>query len=132
MKYLLDTNICIYLITQKSQDILHQLNKHKPTDIGLPSIVAFELYYGVYNSNNQQQNLEALEAFLSPFTIIPYEYLDAIASGKIRAQLKKTGQIIGPYDLQIAGQALQRELTLITNNEKEFARVQGLQIENWA
>jgi tRNA(fMet)-specific endonuclease VapC len=132
MMYLLDTNICIYLIKQQHEVVLKKLKSHPISSIKVSTVTIAELYYGVSKSKQIKKNEDALIKFLSPFEFIPFTDGDAIAYGEIRADLERKGQIIGPYDLQIAAQARTRKLTLITNNEKEFLRVSGLVVENWA
>lgn len=131
MKYLLDTNICIYIIKQKPPIVLETLKQHKPEEISISAITAFELMYGAYKSAMVDRNLEALDLFLNPFSIIDYSLADAIISGEIRSKLERHGKDIGPYDLLIAAQAINNDLTLVTNNVKEFSRVENLKHENW-
>ena len=100
-------------------------------EVGLPSVVVHELYFGVFKSAKVAYNLEWLRLFLRNFTIAAFEGPDARASGEIRAALAAVGAPIGPYDTLIAGQALARKSTLITNNLREFARVPGLAAEDW-
>jgi len=87
--------------------------------------------YGAYKSEYVEKNLKAIEGFLLPFEIVAYDYNAAIAYGKIRATLEKQGQVIGNMDMQIAGHALALNMTVVTNNTKEFQRVEGLALENW-
>jgi len=131
MIYLLDTNICIYLINRKSQELIDRIEQEKPSDVGLSSITVSELYYGVNKSTQQEKNLTALAQFLMPFEIIPYAGEMAEQFGKIRAALEKRGKPIGAYDMLIAVQAIYHDLTLITNNVREFNRIPELKIENW-
>lgn len=132
MKYLLDTDICIYIIKKKPEQVLKKLAKLEPTDIAISTVTLSELIYGAEKSQHRQKNLEALTGFLVPIDILSWDESAAKSTGEIRAALEKSGKVIGPYDLQIAGQALSLNLTLVTNNEKEFSRVKGLKIENWA
>ncbi|GAB5465696.1 MAG: type II toxin-antitoxin system VapC family toxin [Candidatus Kapaibacteriales bacterium] len=132
MKYLLDTNICIYLIKEKPEIVLNRLKSHNISDIRISSVTVSELYYGVAKSKLKKKNEEALIKFLSPFEFVPFTDEDAMIYGEIRTKLEKGGQVIGPYDLQLAAQSLARGLTLVTNNEKEFNRVSNLTVENWA
>lgn len=132
MKYILDTNICIYIIKQKPEFVLKRLVRHNPTDIGISIITYFELIYGVHKSSNPEKNLKALKDFIASFEVLDWGESEADSAGKIRASLEKIGKSIGPFDLQIAGQAMANGLILVTNNEKEFSRVKGLKIENWA
>lgn len=131
MKYLLDTNICIYIIKQKPSIVLARLQKVKVNEIGISVITLAELEYGVAKSGFPERNKLALIQFLVPFEISPFSETAAAIYGRIRSDLEKKGQIIGPYDLLIGAQALSENLTLVTNNEREFQRIPGLMIENW-
>ena len=129
--YLLDTNICIYLIKQKFIDLQKRIEKEVPYKISISSITVAELEFGISKSLYPEKNKAALLEFLSPFEIIPFTELDCEAYGIIRAYLNKRGTPIGPYDLQIAAQCLSRNFVLVTNNTKEFKRVPNLKFENW-
>lgn len=131
MKYLLDTNICIYLIKQKPPKVVERLQKVGVNEIGISVITLAELEYGVAKSNFPERNKLALIQFLAPFEILPFSENAASVYGRVRSALEKTGQIIGPYDLLIGAQALSERLILVTNNEREFRRIEGLTIENW-
>ncbi len=128
---LLDTNICIYLIKEKPLQVLSRLRTYNPDAIKISSIVLSELYFGAEKSTRKQVNLVAIARFIAPFEIIEFNHNDAQHFGKIRSELQSKGLIIGPYDMQIAAQALSRSWTVVTNNEKEFNRVTGLKVENW-
>lgn len=132
MKLLLDTNICIYIIKNKPATVLEQFRDLNPVDVGISSVTVYELMYGVYKSQQPRKNLEALNRFLAPLNIVDFDKDDASMCGKIRAELEGRGQTIGPYDLQIAAQAVTRKLTLVTNNLREFRRVPHLETLNWA
>ena len=132
MKYLLDTGICIYLIKRRSAVILKHFKKSIPGDIGISMITLSELAYGVEKSQSRERNLAALEEFLIPLEIVPLSLDAAFHYGKIRAVLEKKGKPIGAMDLLIGAQALALSATLVTNNVREFSRIAGLQIENWA
>lgn len=129
--FLIDTNICIYLIKRQPEELLKRIESTKPFHIKISSITVAELQYGVMKSSFPEKNRKTLIKFLSPFEIIPFTDLDAENFGYIKHELQKVGKIIGPYDLQIAAQALSRNLTLISNNTKEFIRVPNLKLENW-
>jgi tRNA(fMet)-specific endonuclease VapC len=131
MKYLLDTNICIYVIKRKPEKVIKHFKEHKPGDIGISSITIAELNYGIEKSSKPATNTIALKEFLQPLEIADYSQSDAEEYGKIRFELEKKGVPIGAMDLLIASQASGRELILVTNNEKEFKRIKGLRIENW-
>lgn len=128
MKFLLDTNAVIAILNAK-QDFIARLKQHHPNDFGLPAIVLFELYFGAEKSQRKKENLTKIERL--PFEIIPFTASDARIAGKIRAQLMALGRSIGTYDVQIAAQALSRDLILITHNVKEFSRIDGLVWQDW-
>lgn len=135
MNYLLDTNICIYIIKKTPEKVIKKLeaivNDDGKNEIYLSSITVSELYYGVEKSSQIEKNLEALKGFLTPFQVIDFDLKSAEMFGKIRASLEKKGTVIGPFDLQIASVAMANDFVLVTNNTKEFQRVDGLNLENW-
>jgi tRNA(fMet)-specific endonuclease VapC len=128
MKFLLDTNAVI-AIFRGDEKMLARLRQHKPTDFGLPAIVLHELFYGATKSQRKLENVRRIEGL--QFEVIELDAADARVAGEIRAQLAASGTPIGPYDILIAGQAVTRELTLITHNVGEFSRVSGLSLEDW-
>jgi len=129
--YLLDTNICIFIINKKPVHVLEKLRSVIEQNIYLSSITVAELQFGVYNSQHVEKNRISLTEFLSPFEIISFNDIDAEHFGIIRSQLKKEGKLIGPYDMLIAAQAVARNLILVTNNKDEFLRINELKIEDW-
>ncbi len=129
--YLLDTNICIYLMKKKFQKLQNRIKEEYFAEMCLSLITIAELEYGIAKSNYPEKNKNLLCGFVAPFQIIPFTEKDAENFGRIRAYLNKRGKPIGPYDLQIAAQCLTRDLCLITNNVKEFERIPTLKIENW-
>ncbi len=129
--YLLDTNICINIIKKKPVDVLKTLKTKSKKDIYVSSITIAELEYGVANSKFPEKNKIALIEFLSIFIILPFDDTDAVEFGIIKTDLETKGKLIGPKDLLIAGQAKSKKLILVTNNIKEFERVEGLKLENW-
>jgi tRNA(fMet)-specific endonuclease VapC len=131
MKYLLDTNICIYIIKKKPEEVIKRFLKMKPDSIGISSITVSELYYGVAKSSKPNENTIALEQFILPLSVINYNKEDSIAYGKLRARLEQKGKLIGAMDMLIAAQALSRDLILVTNNEREFKKIEELSTENW-
>jgi tRNA(fMet)-specific endonuclease VapC len=131
MHYLLDTNICIYLIKTRPKEVLHQFKQHSPQDVAISTITLFELQYGIEKSQYPQQSKNALAKFLLPLNLINMDRSSAMESAVIRVQLEKKGMPIGPYDLLIAGIARSRGMILVTNNIKEFERVDNMYIENW-
>lgn len=130
--YLLDTDICIYLINKKPPSVIEKLMSLNSRDVALSSITLFELKFGVENSQYFEQSNSALNQFCASMSnILPFDQSAATAAAKIRFDLKMKGLPIGPYDLQIAAIALSNDLTLISNNIREFKRVNGLKLENW-
>jgi tRNA(fMet)-specific endonuclease VapC len=131
MRYLLDTNICVYLIRQKSSVVLQHLTQLAFIDVAVSSITVAELQYGVAKSSAPQQNQIALDHFLLPLTIIPFDETAAGPYGEIRTYLESQGAPIGAMDLMIAAQAQSLGLIVVTNNVREFSRVPNLAIEDW-
>jgi tRNA(fMet)-specific endonuclease VapC len=132
MQYLLDTDICIYIAKHKPPHILSRFNRLHSGDVGMSVVTYLELMYGAVKSRHVQANLATIEKLAQ---LIPVQALDTAAGahyGKLRADLELRGSPIGAYDLLIAAHALTLELILVTNNTREFRRVKGLQVENWA
>jgi len=132
MKYMLDTNTCIYLIKKKPAKVIERFKRLDIGDVCISVITLAELCYDVEESQNKERNWIALATFLAPIEILPFSDKAAVRFGEIRAYLEKSGKIIGAYDLLIAAHALAENLTLVTNNTSEFSRIPGLSIENWA
>jgi len=132
MKYLLDTNICIYLINKKPSQVFEKLRAHPVGDIGISAITFAELAYGVANSHDPERNQMALNEFVGPLEIHNFQGDVAPLYGQMRAYLKRKGHPIGPLDMLIAAHAIHLGSTLVTNNTKEFSRIPHLQLENWA
>ena len=131
MKYMLDTDICIYIIKQKPQVVVERFLRTEISQIGISSITLSELTYGVSKSSKPEQNQMALTQFMAPLEILPYGDDAAQYYGDLRVHLEKQGTPIGSLDMLIAAHALSIACTLITNNEREFARIPNLKIENW-
>jgi len=129
--YLLDTNTCIYLKNKKPIYVLEKLKSVIHERLFISSVTVGELQYGVYESTNIERNRISLTEFLAPFEILNFDDSDAEVFGKIRSALKKSGQIIGPYDMLIGAQAISKNLILVTNNTKEFNRIPGIILEDW-
>ena len=127
---LLDTNICIYIINAKPPAVLARFQQYRLGDIGLCSVVAAELAYGVAKSGSVR-NRQALKMFLAPLTILPFDAAAVWAYGDLRAELERRGTPVGSLDTMIAAHALSLQARLVTNNTREFAKVPGLQLENW-
>ena len=131
MKWMLDTNICIALIKQQPSQLLRNLNARKVGDVGISSITLTELEFGVAKNVQQEKNKAALEEFVIPLEIAPFDVAAAQFYGVVRTSLETRGTPIGSLDTLIAGHALSLGITLATNNAKEFRRVPGLTLENW-
>lgn len=131
MKYMLDTNICIYLIKKRPEEVLKRFKSFNVGDICISSITLAELMYGVEKSLYHQKNKAALDEFTLPLDIEPFDDNSARHYGYIRAYLEKKGTPIGALDLMIASHAQYLNVTLVTNNVKEFSRVPELTIEDW-
>ena len=129
--YLLDTNAIIALLTQRSERLLARIRALQPGQIGLSAVVVHELYFGAYKSQKIDFNLETIRRLLADIVVLELDREDARAAGEIRAALARKGTPIGPYDVLIAGQAVARKLTLVTNNTAEFSRVDTLRLEDW-
>ena len=131
MNYMLDTNIIAYAKNNRPEKVLARFQQYKLEDLCISAITLAELEYGVCNSSKPEQNRLALMAFLSGIEIVPFDANAAREYGTIRHYLKIRGELIGANDLLIAAHAKSLGLVLITNNTKEFERVEGLKIENW-
>lgn len=131
MKYMLDTNMCIYIIKRHPTNVLKKFTTLDVGDVCISSITLAELMHGVQKSHHQQKNKAALEEFTSPLEVIPFDEETASHYGHIRAYLEKKGISIGPLDMMIAAHAQCLSSILVTNNKKEFSRVPHLKIEDW-
>jgi len=131
MKYLIDTNICIYIMNRRPKELINKFRQFEPGEIGVSTITVSELQYGISKSRHRKMNKIRLEEFLTPLEILNYDEEAAEAYGDIRFQLEKRGRPIGPLDMLIAAQAASRRLILVTNNDKEFKRIKKLKVENW-
>ena len=129
--YLLDTNICIYAINKKPDIVLNRIKKEIRKGIYISTLTVAELEYGVENSSRIESNRIALMKFLSIFNTLAFDDLDAIPYGRLKTKLRKAGNLIGPIDMLLAAQALSKGLILVTNNTKEFERIDNLIIEDW-
>ena len=130
--YLLDTNICIYLIKRQPAVVLKRLREHSISEIGISCITLSELEYGINKSSRPFRNRIALAEFLAPLEILPFDDAAALEYGKLRCILERRGKPIGAMDLLIAAHALAGQSVLVTNNEREFKRIPSLTIQNWA
>ncbi|NOY67889.1 MAG: type II toxin-antitoxin system VapC family toxin [Deltaproteobacteria bacterium] len=131
MKFLIDTNICIYIMNNHPPEVLQKFKRIGVGKVGISSITVSELHYGACKSSHTKKSIKRLDEFLNPFEILSYNENASRYYGKIRSQLEKQGNIIGPLDMLIAAHALSNNLILITNKVKEFMRIKSLRIENW-
>ncbi|MDW7658085.1 MAG: type II toxin-antitoxin system VapC family toxin [Bacillota bacterium] len=131
MKYMLDTNICVYLIKKKPVNVLMNLHSHIGDGIAISTMTLAELMHGVEASAYPEKNTIALNQFLSIVDILAFDGEAAVAYGMICAMLKRQGTPIGMMDMLIAAHAKSRDLIIVTNNVREFERVEGLDLENW-
>jgi tRNA(fMet)-specific endonuclease VapC len=131
MKYMLDTDICIYLINSRSERVQANLMKHEGEGIAISAITQSELWFGVAKSGSPR-NAAALRKFLDALVVLDFDADIAPLYGEVRSKLEKRGVSIGPLDTLIASHALSRDMTLVTNNVREFKRVSGLKAVSWA
>ena len=131
MRFLLDTDICIYVINQRPPEVLAQFLANEEEGIGISAITAAELHWGVRKTGSAR-NQQALEKFLAPLIVADFDLAASRAYGEVRAALDRKGTPIGPLDTLIASHALALDVVLVTNNEREFKRVPGLEVQNWA
>ncbi len=132
MRYLLDTNICIYVAKQKPPGVLARLQQLKPGDVGMSIITHLELVYGAYKSQRRQENLASIRALERLIPVLPLDVGVGQHYGEVRADMEGKGTPIGAHDLLIAAHALSLALILVTNNVREFRRIPQLSLENWA
>ena len=132
MRFMMDTNVCIDLIRRRSAGVLRHLQSLSPGDVCISAISLSELEYGVARSAAPDRNRLALAEFMTPLVVLPYDDLVAPVYGRVRQHLEAKGVAIGALDTLIAAHALSANLTLVTNNEREFRRVPDLHVVNWA
>lgn len=130
LKYLLDTNICIYTIKNRPPEVREAFRQHHH-QLCISTITLMELIYGAEKSAAPERNLEVIEGFAARLDVLTYDIEAAAHSGQLRAELARGGTPIGPYDQMIAGHARSRGLIVVTNNRREFERVPGLRVEDW-
>jgi len=130
LKYMLDTNICIFTIKQKPQEVREALNRHHD-QLCISTVTLMELIYGAEKSATPERNIAVVEGFAAGLDVLEYNHDAAAHSGQLRAELGGVGKPIGSYDLMIAGHARSRGLVLVTNNVREFDRLPGLRFEDW-
>lgn len=131
-RYLLDTNICIYIKNNKPPEVLAHFSKLPPGKVAMSAITYGELYFGAEKSTKTKESRHILEQLITLIPVLPLDAAVSISYGKTRQHLQAEGRLIGNNDLWIAAHALAGKLILVTNNVSEFERVQGLRIENWA
>lgn len=132
MKYMLDTNICIYLIKQKPDKVLRHFESRSAGDIGISSVTLSELRFGVEKSRQIEKNRQALDDFILPLEIADFDEKAAESYGKVMTSLEKEGQPIGSMDMMIGAHALGLGVTLVTNNIREFKRIKDLKVADWS
>ncbi len=132
MTYMLDTDICIYVMRNKPEKVLQRLKKELDGGVCISSITLAELEFGMKRSSDPVRNEQALLRFLAPLSILPFGSAAASEYGEIRASLQSKGTPIGPMDMLIAGHARAENMILVTNHVREFEHVPDLEIENWA
>ena len=130
MKYVLDTNTLIYYF-KGIGNIANQLLATPPNDIGIPTIVLYELEVGIAKSVRPRKRKAQLQEFISLVNIIPFSYVEAKCAADIRVKLEKKGSLIGPYDILSAASAMANNNILVTHNQREFQRIRGLKLEDW-
>lgn len=131
MKYMLDTNICIHVIKNRPETVIRNFLKHEPSELCISSITYAELMHGVEKSQDAERNRVAITLFLSPLSVLEFDNYAAEEYGKVRTELERKGTPIGPMDTLIAAHARAENMILVTNNTREFNRVEGLNVENW-
>ncbi len=129
MRYLLDTNVVIGLLNDTTSKTARRARQERPGDLAVSAIVAHELFYGAFRSRRATENAALIDAV--QFIVLEYDKEDARQAGQVRALLASKGMPIGPYDVLIAGQAVARDIILVTHNTQEFERVPGLKLEDW-
>ncbi len=129
MRYLFDANAVIALLRDPSGPLAQRARQYRPTDIGLPAVAVYELYFGAFKSQRRAHNMTVVDSL--QFEVVSFDKEDARQAGEIRATLEVLGTSIGPHDVLIAGQACARGLVLVSRNLREFQRVDGLTVENW-
>ena len=131
MIYMLDTDICIYTIKRKPSSVVNRLEQLKPGELAMSAITFAELVNGAKKSKYVEANMERLNDLSELIDVRPFDRQAALFYGSVRSSLEKRGEVIGGNDLLVAAHALSLDWTLVTNNEKEFRRVEGLRVENW-
>ena len=128
--FLLDTNVCVMLLNRSNEALWRQVHATDPRELFISVITSYELWFGAFKSARQVENVARVDALL--FQVLSLDKEDARVAGEVRAALENQGRPIGPHDHLIAGQAMARELTLVTNNSREFGRIKGLKVVDWS
>ena len=128
--FLLDKNVCVMLLNRSNEAVRRHVRAKNPRELFISVITSYELWFGAFKSARQVENVARVDALL--FQVLSLDKEDARVAGEVRAALENQGRPIGPYDLLIAGQAMARELTLVTDNSREFGRVKGLKVVDWS
>ena len=131
LKYMLDTNICIFTVKNRPQHVRDAFNRHHG-QLCISSVSLMELLYGAEKSASPEKNLAVVEGFAARLDVLAYDDLAASHTAQLRAELSRSGMPIGPYDQMIAGHARSRGLIVVTNNRREFDRVPGLRVDDWS
>jgi tRNA(fMet)-specific endonuclease VapC len=131
MTYYLDANVIITIMDKEDRELFGKILSISPNNVKIPSVVAAELIYGAHKSHNFDKRMKILSKFFNELEVIPFDTAAAEIYGKIRSELERNGNVIGPNDLMIAATVLSRGGILVTSNVKEFRRVEGLFVENW-
>ena len=132
MMYMLDTDICIYVIKGKPAGVAKHFQRLQPGDLAMSAITFAELMNGAMKSRQVEENVAKLNEMAELLEILAFDQRAAVVYGAVRSSLEKRGEVIGSYDMLIASHAISLDLIMVTNNEKEFSRVKGLKMENWA
>ena len=130
--YLLDTNTCIYLIKESPVRVIRTLRSKRPDEITISSVTFAELQFGVEKSRHTEKNQKALDRFLAPLEIRPFDVEAGRVYARVRADLQRRGKVIGALDMMIGAHAIALDAIFVTNNVREFKRIRGLKLENWA
>lgn len=131
MRYLLDTSTCIYIIKRSPRQVIDRFKRLRVGDVGVSAITVCELQFGVSDSSQPERNQRALTEFLGPLEVMDFPAAAAATCGEIRAHLERSGKPIGSHDLLLAAHALHENLTLVSNNIREFAHIPDLRTANW-
>jgi tRNA(fMet)-specific endonuclease VapC len=130
LRYMLDTDICIFIIRNRPPEVRHKF-RELADELCISTVTAGELFYGVERSARRIENRRAVEEFMGNLTVLPFTMRGAAHFAQLRAELTRAGVVCGPYDMLIAGHARSEDLTVVTNNVREFGWIPGLQVENW-